>query len=142
MRRDIGAEAAIERVGKSVVGVEMIIAIVAEQCVSAGAGREGVVARAAVEAASGCAGVLVAGDGIIARSAGDVLDVNMNDIARITIRTTSPLFFDPYMRNRITGSLILIDETTNETVGACMIVGVPKPVITADAGVTSEGWGI
>ena len=72
----------------------------------------------------------------------DDKDVNMNDIARITIRTTSPLFFDPYTRNRITGSLILIDETTNETVGACMIVGVPKPVITADAGVTSEGWGI
>ena len=72
----------------------------------------------------------------------DDKDVNMNDIARITIRTTSPLFFDPYTRNRITGSLILIDETTNETVGACMIVGVPKPVITSDAGVTSEGWGI
>ena len=69
-------------------------------------------------------------------------DVNMNDIARITIRTTSPLFFDSYNRNRITGSLILIDEATNVTVGAGMIVGVPKPVVTSDAGVTSEGWGI
>nr|CAA9213779.1 Sulfate adenylyltransferase subunit 1 [uncultured Armatimonadetes bacterium] len=48
--------------------------------------------------------------------------VTMNDIARITIRTTQPLFFDPYAQNRTTGSLILIDEATNETVGAGMIV--------------------
>lgn len=49
-------------------------------------------------------------------------DIRMNDIARITIRTTKPLFFDSYHRNRITGSLILIDEGTNETVGAGMII--------------------
>ncbi len=49
--------------------------------------------------------------------------VGMNDIARITLRTTQPLFVDPYRRNRITGSLILIDEGTNETVGAGMVVG-------------------
>ena len=48
--------------------------------------------------------------------------INTNDIARITIRTTRPLLFDKYSRNRITGSLILIDEATNETVGAAMIV--------------------
>lgn len=48
--------------------------------------------------------------------------VRMNDIARIRLRTTKPLFFDPYSTNRITGSLILIDEATNETVAAGMIV--------------------
>lgn len=48
--------------------------------------------------------------------------VKMNDIARIKIRTTKPLFFDSYKTNRITGSLILIDEGTNETVGAGMII--------------------
>jgi sulfate adenylyltransferase subunit 1 len=48
--------------------------------------------------------------------------VRMNDIARIRLRTTKPLFFDPYTTNRITGSLILIDEGTNETVGAGMIL--------------------
>ncbi len=47
--------------------------------------------------------------------------VGLNEIARLTLRTTSPLFFDPYRRNRITGSLILIDEATNETVAAGMI---------------------
>lgn len=48
--------------------------------------------------------------------------VKMNDIARVTLRTTKPLFADPYRRNRITGSLILIDEGTNETVGAGMVI--------------------
>jgi len=49
-------------------------------------------------------------------------DVNMNDIARVKLRTTKPLFFDSYNRNRFTGSLILIDESTNETVAAGMII--------------------
>jgi sulfate adenylyltransferase subunit 1 len=48
--------------------------------------------------------------------------IGMNDIGRIQIRTTVPLFFDSYRKNRITGSVILIDEGTNETVGAGMIV--------------------
>jgi sulfate adenylyltransferase subunit 1 len=47
--------------------------------------------------------------------------VKMNDIARIKIRSSKPLFYDSYKRNRITGSLVLIDEGTNETVGAGMI---------------------
>ena len=55
----------------------------------------------------------------------DDKEINMNDIARITIRTTSPLVFDPYSRNRTTGSLILIDEATNTTVGAGMIIQTP-----------------
>lgn len=48
--------------------------------------------------------------------------IKMNDIARVTLRTTKPLFTDPYRRNRITGSMILIDEGTNETVGAGMVI--------------------
>lgn len=48
--------------------------------------------------------------------------INMNDIARVAVRTTSPLFQDRYSRNRITGSLIMIDEATNKTVGAGMII--------------------
>ncbi|MEP7262913.1 MAG: GTP-binding protein [Bacteroidota bacterium] len=48
--------------------------------------------------------------------------IGMNDIARVTLKTTVPLHFDPYRKNRITGSIILIDEGTNETVGAGMIV--------------------
>ncbi len=48
--------------------------------------------------------------------------LSMNDIGRVSLRTTKPLFFDAYRINRITGSLILIDEATNETVGAGMIV--------------------
>jgi sulfate adenylyltransferase subunit 1 len=46
----------------------------------------------------------------------------MNDIARVKIRTAQPLFYDGYRKNRITGSLILVDEGTNETVAAGMIV--------------------
>lgn len=48
-------------------------------------------------------------------------DIKMNDIARIKLRTTKPLFFDPYKKNRQTGSLILVDEATNNTVAAGMI---------------------
>ncbi len=52
----------------------------------------------------------------------DDKEIKMNDIARISIRTTKPLFIDNYKRNRNTGSLILIDEATNETVGAAMVI--------------------
>ena len=48
--------------------------------------------------------------------------LGLNDIGRISIRTTKPLFFDSYTRNRNTGSVILIDEATNETVAAGMII--------------------
>lgn len=48
--------------------------------------------------------------------------IGLNDIGRIQIRTTQPLFFDSYQKNRSTGSIILIDEFTNETVGAGMII--------------------
>jgi sulfate adenylyltransferase subunit 1 len=49
-------------------------------------------------------------------------EIGLNDIGRVTIRTTKPLFYDSYTRNRNTGSLILIDEATNETVAAGMII--------------------
>jgi len=52
----------------------------------------------------------------------DDKEIKMNDIARISIRTTVSLFTDRYQRNRNTGSIILIDEGTNETVGAGMIL--------------------
>ena len=52
----------------------------------------------------------------------DDKQIQMNDIARISIRTTKPLLIDAYSKNRFTGSVILIDEATNETVGAAMII--------------------
>ena len=52
----------------------------------------------------------------------DEKTVFMNDIAHITIKTQKPLKYDDYSENRITGSLVLIDKDTFETVGAGMIV--------------------
>ncbi|NNE27691.1 MAG: GTP-binding protein [Saprospiraceae bacterium] len=49
-------------------------------------------------------------------------EIKMNDVARVVLRTTKPLFVDAYRKNRITGSLILIDEGSNSTVGAGMII--------------------
>lgn len=51
----------------------------------------------------------------------DDKDLNMNDIARVKVRTTRRLMLDSYRDNRITGSIILIDENTNETVAAGMV---------------------
>lgn len=48
--------------------------------------------------------------------------IEMNDIGRISIRTSKPLFYDTYKKNRQTGSLIIIDQLTNETIGAGMII--------------------
>ncbi|OUS02405.1 sulfate adenylyltransferase [Flavobacteriales bacterium 33_180_T64] len=52
----------------------------------------------------------------------DDKEMNMNDISKVKIRTTKPLMVDSYRENRTTGSIILIDDTTNETVAAGMIV--------------------
>jgi sulfate adenylyltransferase subunit 1 len=52
----------------------------------------------------------------------DDKNIGLNEIARVSLRTTKPLFYDPYNTNRNTGSLILIDESTNVNVGAGMIV--------------------
>ena len=48
--------------------------------------------------------------------------MGMNDIGRVKLRTTEPIFYDPYNDNRQTGSVILVDPFTNETVGAGMII--------------------
>jgi sulfate adenylyltransferase subunit 1 len=52
----------------------------------------------------------------------DIDAITMNDIARISIRASKPLFYDAYQKNRQTGSIIIIDEQTNETIGAGMII--------------------
>jgi bifunctional enzyme CysN/CysC len=48
-------------------------------------------------------------------------ELTLNEIGRVTLRLTQPIFCDPYQRNRQTGGLILIDEATGATVGAAMI---------------------
>ena len=55
------------------------------------------------------------------RSRAGAAELALNDIGRVRLRTSKPLAFDPYARNRSTGSFILIDEATNDTVGAGMI---------------------
>jgi sulfate adenylyltransferase subunit 1 (EFTu-like GTPase family) len=47
--------------------------------------------------------------------------LSLNEVGRVRLRLTPPIFCDPYARNRTTGGLILIDESTNATVGAAMI---------------------
>ena len=49
------------------------------------------------------------------------MEFRLNDIGRISLRTSAPLIYDRYKRNRTTGSFILIDAMTNETVAAGMI---------------------
>lgn len=51
----------------------------------------------------------------------EVPELKMNEIGKVTVRTTKPLFFDSYSKNRKTGAVVLIDEGTNETVGVGMI---------------------
>lgn len=53
----------------------------------------------------------------------DDREVRLNDIARVSLQVSAPLHYDRYRRNRATGSFILIDEQTNNTVAAGMIVG-------------------
>ena len=50
-------------------------------------------------------------------------ELRLNDIGRVRLRTTTPLFVDSYSRNRATGGFILVDEATNATVAGGMIVG-------------------
>jgi sulfate adenylyltransferase subunit 1 len=52
----------------------------------------------------------------------DDKELKMNDICKVKIRTTKPLMIDSYRENRTTGSIILVDDTTNETVAAGMVV--------------------
>ena len=48
--------------------------------------------------------------------------LGLNEIGRVRLRASAPLMVDPYSRNRTTGSFILIDEATNDTVGAGMVL--------------------
>jgi bifunctional enzyme CysN/CysC len=50
-----------------------------------------------------------------------VESLELNEIGRISVRTSSPIVCDDYTRNRVTGSFILVDEATNDTVAAGMI---------------------
>jgi bifunctional enzyme CysN/CysC len=59
-----------------------------------------------------------------------VSGLSLNEIGRIQLRAQTPLHFDPYRRNRGTGSFILIDEATNNTVAAGMILGPSGPEAT------------
>jgi len=52
----------------------------------------------------------------------EATELRLNEIGRVTLRSTAPLFYDDYRRNRDTGSFILIDEATNATVGGGMII--------------------
>ena len=52
----------------------------------------------------------------------DDKDIGLNEIARVSLRTTKPLFYDSYRQNRKTGAIILIDEADNTTVGVGMII--------------------
>jgi len=54
--------------------------------------------------------------------AGAPAELALNDIGRVRLRTSAPLVFDSYESNRRTGSFILIDEATNNTVGAGLVV--------------------
>jgi sulfate adenylyltransferase subunit 1 len=54
-------------------------------------------------------------------------ELALNDIGRVRLRTARPVAFDPYARNRATGGFIVIDESSNETVGAGMIVPAAAP---------------
>jgi bifunctional enzyme CysN/CysC len=54
---------------------------------------------------------------------GTATTLTLNEIGRLRLRTTVPLLADPYTRNRNTGSFILIDEATNDTVAAGMVLG-------------------
>jgi sulfate adenylyltransferase subunit 1 len=63
------------------------------------------------------------------KKSAEIQEFKLNDIGCIRIRTSAPIFFDTYAENRTTGSFILVDEKTNNTVAAGMIL---RPIIDAD----------
>ncbi len=58
----------------------------------------------------------------------DAEELALNDIGRVALRTTTPLFIDAYTDNRLTGSFILIDETSGDTLGAGMVLDPDDPL--------------
>jgi bifunctional enzyme CysN/CysC len=59
--------------------------------------------------------------------------LELNDLARVHVELSTPLVFDSYRRNRVTGSLIVIDEATNDTVGAGVILDTEVEIDESDA---------
>ncbi|MCK9795019.1 sulfate adenylyltransferase subunit CysN [Isoptericola sp. 4D.3] len=55
----------------------------------------------------------------------DATEIRLNEIGRVQLRVTQPLFVDPYRQNRRTGAFILVDEATNKTVAAGMVGSLP-----------------
>lgn len=81
----------------------------------------------------------------------DAENLNLNEIGRVKLKTSQPLFFDPYQINQKTGSFIIIDPTTNVTVGAGMIragstvskeIGEEQRTELVSPNVTWEPWNI
>ena len=68
--------------------------------------------------------------------------LELNEIGRMTFRTAEPLAFDPYGRNRRTGSFILIDEATNDTVAAGMLIGEAETTTEKTANVVWDTAGV
>ena len=62
--------------------------------------------------------------------------LELNDLGRVQLELASPLVFDSYRRNRVTGSLIVIDEATNETVAAGVVLDTE--VETGESAIKSE----
>jgi bifunctional enzyme CysN/CysC len=61
--------------------------------------------------------------------------LELNEIGRVTLRSAAPLAFDPYRRNRTTGAFVLVDEATNDTLAAGMLLGpVSRDDVTWDRG--------
>jgi bifunctional enzyme CysN/CysC len=60
--------------------------------------------------------------------------LELNEIGRVRLRLSGPLAVDPYASNRDTGSFILIDEATNDTVGAGMVISADGLGIPAHPG--------
>ncbi len=54
-------------------------------------------------------------------------ELRLNEIGRVRLRTSAPICYDPYRRSRATGSFILIDEATNETLAAGMLLDHDEP---------------
>jgi bifunctional enzyme CysN/CysC len=61
---------------------------------------------------------------------GAATELELNEIGRVRLRTSAPLTFDAYRRNRATGGFILIDEATNETLAAGMLLDPDEPLHT------------
>jgi len=67
----------------------------------------------------------------------DSVELALNDIGRVHLSTSMPLLLDPYRENRVTGAFVLIDEATNDTVGAGMVTAARALETGADSSTRS-----